>query len=554
MPRTRFGVPAHLLAPRRAIVAYVWDSLAELLLHTEHRPAHGLDEGGGGGARLRGRSRRPRALPPAAPSWLKRLASTRSPPSHADDRRPGRRCLALAEQHRAAAVVVGSRGLGRVKSALLGSVSSGVLGHAHLPVLIVPPLEDLPGPGPVVIGYDGSEHSRAAVVAAGRLLKVREAALRTAWNSYRAVAPAGAAGVPVAVTTKAAEEIDRAARERAQRTAEQGARLAASHGLEVQAEAVEADGSAWRALLDTAYKPPRRGRRRRLARELGLRVCAGRKRVARARAPCAGAGSGRPAARLTGRMGGLAPTDATDHVDPEERTELLLRDLASSPSGLSSREAARRLIQYGPNTLRRRGGPTLAAGAGPAVHASARAAALGGRRAGLGGGHRSGRRRDRRRDPDQRGLRVRPGDAGGAGGRGAGALPAGAREGPARRARAGRRSRPAGPRRRARDRGGRSHLRRRSAALRRGRGRPLDADRRVAAGLPRSRVCRTRSVPLLEARDLVFSGTTCTGGRGASARVRHRHAHRAGADRRALGAGRAARRARSRRRCAGSPG
>ena len=161
--------------------------------------------------------------------------------------------LALAEQHRAAAVVVGSRGLGRVKSALLGSVSSGVLGHAHLPVLIVPPLEDLPGPGPVVIGYDGSEHSRAAVVAAGRLLKVREAALRTAWNSYRAVAPAGAAGVPVAVTTKAAEEIDRAARERAQRTAEQGARLAASHGLEVQAEAVEADGSAWGALLDTAY-------------------------------------------------------------------------------------------------------------------------------------------------------------------------------------------------------------------------------------------------------------------------------------------------------------
>ena len=161
--------------------------------------------------------------------------------------------LALAEQHRAAAVVVGSRGLGRVKSALLGSVSSGVLSHAHLPVLIVPLLEDLPGPGPVVIGYDGSEHSRAAVVAAGRLLKVREAALRTAWNSYRAVAPAGAAGVPVAVTTKAAEEIDRAARERAQRTAEQGARLAASHGLEVQAEAVEADGSAWGALLDTAY-------------------------------------------------------------------------------------------------------------------------------------------------------------------------------------------------------------------------------------------------------------------------------------------------------------
>ncbi len=51
-----------------------------------------------------------------------------------------------------------------------------------------------------------------------------------------------------------------------------------------------------------------------------------------------------------------AQPDAANRVDPEERSELLLRDLASSPSGLSSREAARRLTQYGPNTLQRRGG------------------------------------------------------------------------------------------------------------------------------------------------------------------------------------------------------
>ncbi|MEV4476564.1 cation-transporting P-type ATPase [Nonomuraea salmonea] len=43
-------------------------------------------------------------------------------------------------------------------------------------------------------------------------------------------------------------------------------------------------------------------------------------------------------------------------VDPTERLDLLLRDLRSSRSGLSSREAARRLIHYGPNELRRRGG------------------------------------------------------------------------------------------------------------------------------------------------------------------------------------------------------
>ncbi|GAA4513483.1 cation-translocating P-type ATPase [Nonomuraea ferruginea] len=43
-------------------------------------------------------------------------------------------------------------------------------------------------------------------------------------------------------------------------------------------------------------------------------------------------------------------------VDPTERLELLLRDLRSARSGLTSREAARRLVQYGPNELHRRGG------------------------------------------------------------------------------------------------------------------------------------------------------------------------------------------------------
>jgi magnesium-transporting ATPase (P-type) len=41
-------------------------------------------------------------------------------------------------------------------------------------------------------------------------------------------------------------------------------------------------------------------------------------------------------------------------VDPEERLELLLRDLRTSRTGLSRREAARRLVQFGPNLLERR--------------------------------------------------------------------------------------------------------------------------------------------------------------------------------------------------------
>ncbi|MCZ2524081.1 cation-translocating P-type ATPase [Streptomyces sp. HB2AG] len=56
-------------------------------------------------------------------------------------------------------------------------------------------------------------------------------------------------------------------------------------------------------------------------------------------------------------MGETAETGRTGTApDPEERVELLLRDLRTSRSGLSSREAERRLLHNGPNELRRRGG------------------------------------------------------------------------------------------------------------------------------------------------------------------------------------------------------
>ncbi len=43
-------------------------------------------------------------------------------------------------------------------------------------------------------------------------------------------------------------------------------------------------------------------------------------------------------------------------IEPTEQVDLLLRDLRSSTQGLSTAEAGRRLIQYGPNELTRRGG------------------------------------------------------------------------------------------------------------------------------------------------------------------------------------------------------
>jgi magnesium-transporting ATPase (P-type) len=47
---------------------------------------------------------------------------------------------------------------------------------------------------------------------------------------------------------------------------------------------------------------------------------------------------------------------ATDELDPRRPLEEMFRDLRTSPRGLSSREAGRRQLVYGPNELTRRGG------------------------------------------------------------------------------------------------------------------------------------------------------------------------------------------------------
>ena len=49
-------------------------------------------------------------------------------------------------------------------------------------------------------------------------------------------------------------------------------------------------------------------------------------------------------------------SEPSEAFEPTEHIDLLMRDLRSSPQGLSKAEAQRRLIQYGPNELTRRGG------------------------------------------------------------------------------------------------------------------------------------------------------------------------------------------------------
>ena len=56
---------------------------------------------------------------------------------HARVGRPDAHIVGLADELGAGLIVLGSRGLGPLRRALMGSVSDSVVHHAHCPVLIV---------------------------------------------------------------------------------------------------------------------------------------------------------------------------------------------------------------------------------------------------------------------------------------------------------------------------------------------------------------------------------------------------------------------------------
>lgn len=73
--------------------------------------------------------------------------------------RPASEIVEQAVDLRANLIVIGSRGLGRMASMLLGSVSAEVVDHAPCPVLVA----RAPSIGPVLVAVDASDSARRAV-------------------------------------------------------------------------------------------------------------------------------------------------------------------------------------------------------------------------------------------------------------------------------------------------------------------------------------------------------------------------------------------------------
>jgi nucleotide-binding universal stress UspA family protein len=79
--------------------------------------------------------------------------------------------IGLAEKIGAGLVVVGSRGRGGIRRALMGSVSDSVVRHAHCPVLVVRDGENESDflPGRILLAVDGSEEASTAAKTAAEL-------------------------------------------------------------------------------------------------------------------------------------------------------------------------------------------------------------------------------------------------------------------------------------------------------------------------------------------------------------------------------------------------
>ena len=162
-----------------------------------------------------------------------------------------RTLLGEAERHDARLVAVGAHGLSGARRLLLGSVSSAVVAHSRIPVLVVPTgAPSAAGDGPVLLCYDGSDSAKRAIGEAGDLVRRRRAVVLNVWESWAHEVP-GLARASRAVRSMALD-LDEIAETQSERVSEEGRAIAQIAGFGASSVSRSTEAPVWRALLDIA--------------------------------------------------------------------------------------------------------------------------------------------------------------------------------------------------------------------------------------------------------------------------------------------------------------
>jgi nucleotide-binding universal stress UspA family protein len=157
---------------------------------------------------------------------------------------------AVAEEHNASVVVVGSRGRSAVRSTVVGSVTYGLLHAVRRPVLVAhdsATTERCVHDGPLVLCYDGSNAARHALELAGGLLPPAGALVVHCWQPTREGTLVRSAAHPMLVPRlrDLVSELNRSDEDRAETVAAEGAQVARAAGMDAAARAVpDRDGTS----------------------------------------------------------------------------------------------------------------------------------------------------------------------------------------------------------------------------------------------------------------------------------------------------------------------
>jgi nucleotide-binding universal stress UspA family protein len=249
---TAIAVAGRLISERRAFVCHAWSGLSRATLHAEPAQLPGalrdaaaqldqLDLEAAEGVAAEGVRQASAAGFRATPLAVRKRRKT----WHA--------LIDAAARNRASLVVTGAHGMSGIGRAVLGSVSTGLVHHAPIPVLVVPSAGgEEGGDGPLLLCYDGSEQSKRTIEAAAEIFGARRAVLLHSWESWVAEAPA-LAGVSKAVAGMATELDEIADDQSADRCAE-GVAMAELAGFEVEGLSERASGPIWMTILEVAER------------------------------------------------------------------------------------------------------------------------------------------------------------------------------------------------------------------------------------------------------------------------------------------------------------